>query len=207
MDAAGLEVLQAEDDEIQEVRLVIAIDYGTTFTGMSVPGVVRAKSTGVAYATPTGKRSKLEEIDIVDHWGYGQDNEDKVPSVYSYSPASEKCEQQWGRSLSNNAIGMVNTKLELELHLVPDELDMILHALDGMKNLHFQDIQAAGELPDFPWQGPEEIVTDYLDKVFSYLTRVVNQFSDELRVQIPVDVVITVPSVSVAYYSLQDSWR
>ena len=37
---------------------------------------------------------------------------------------------------------MVNTKLELDLRGVPDELDIILHALEGMKNLDFEHIEA-----------------------------------------------------------------
>jgi len=35
-----------------ESRLVIAIDYGTTYTG-------------VAYATPTGNRAYLNEVDVL----------------------------------------------------------------------------------------------------------------------------------------------
>ena len=121
-------------------------------------------------------------------------NMDKVPSVYSYSPATAG-EQQWGASLSENAVAMVNTKLELDLHDIPEELDIILQTLDGMKDLQFDHIQAAKGAPDFPYKGAEDIVTDYLTKVFAYLFRVVVKFSKELRDRIPVDIVVTVPTV------------
>jgi hypothetical protein len=149
----------------------------------------------------------LREIDVVTDWGDKMGNHDKIPSVYSYSPSSEKGEQQWGLSLSENAVAMVNTKLELDIHDVPEELSMILQALDGMKNLHFQHIKAAGGLPAFPWQGPEEIVTDYLKKVFAYLLQAVAKFSEELRAQVPVDIVVTVPPVGfLVHLPFQRSW-
>jgi hypothetical protein len=71
-----------------------------------------------------------------------------------------------------------------------------------MKNLHFQHIQAAGGLPAFPWQGPQEIVTHYLEKVFEYLLETISKFSEELRNQIPVDIVITIPPVGLFYLRL-----
>jgi molecular chaperone DnaK (HSP70) len=201
----GLEVPAVGDLEILEVRLVIAIDYGTTFTGMGVLGPVPTNSTGVAYATPTGRRSQLRETDVITDWGDQMGILDKIPSVYSYSPSTAKGEQQWGLSISEDAIAMVNTKLELDLHDVPEELDIVLHALDGMKNLHFQHIKAAGGLPAFTWKGPEDIITDYLRKVFAYLLQAVAQFSEEFRAQAPVDIVVTVPPVGVVRLYFQGS--
>jgi hypothetical protein len=203
MDTAGLEVpeiagleLEVAGLEPEEVRLVIAVDYGTTFTGMRVRRLILSNLTGVAYATPGGSRLPLHEITPVTDWGPQMGNHDKIPSVYSYSPSGDKGEQQWGLSLSENAIAMVNTKLELDLRGVSDELDIILHALEGMNNLDFQSIEDTGGLPDFPWQGPAEIVADYLEKVFEYLLQAVEPFSDAFRAQTQVDIVVTVPPVS-----------
>src|SRR6202008_3956365 len=103
MDAPGLEVPEAGEQDA-EVRLVIAVDYGTTFTGMRVYCLVLADVIGVAYATPGGSRLPLEEITPVTDWGPQMGNHDKIPSVYSYSPSSLKGEQQWGFSLSEKAI-------------------------------------------------------------------------------------------------------
>ena len=69
-------------------------------------------------------------------------NSERIPSVISYSPASEMQERQWGSDLSSNAVAIVDTKLELELQDSSGELDLILKALDGMHNLDFQYIRA-----------------------------------------------------------------
>jgi len=67
-------------------------------------------------------------------------NHERVPSVISYSPPSHAQEQQWGADLSPNAVAMVHTKLALDIGDTSEELDLILDALDGMKNLQFQNV-------------------------------------------------------------------
>lgn len=123
-------------------------------------------------------------------------NHDKIPSVYSYSPASPAGEQQWGASLSPDAITMMNTKLELDVQDNKlDELELILELLHGTKNLGFEHVKASRGYPAYTWKAPEEIVTDYLTQVFQCLDQAVPNFSSTLRAQIPVDIVITVPVV------------
>jgi hypothetical protein len=77
---------------------------------------------------------------VITDWGSGMLNADKVPSVISYSRPSEAMEQQWGSNLSENAVSMVHTKLELGVQDVLGELDMTLQVLDGMKNLYLTKI-------------------------------------------------------------------
>jgi hypothetical protein len=124
-------------------------------------------------------------------------NHDKIPSVISYSPASDAQEQQWGANLSPKAVAMVHTKLELDLHKTSEELDFILDALDGMHNLHFQNIRAAGGSQQYTWKSPEEIAEDYLAKVFDSLLKhlVETVFPEQLKSRMPVDIVVTIPSV------------
>ncbi|KAF2249310.1 hypothetical protein BU26DRAFT_519428 [Trematosphaeria pertusa] len=182
--------------EILERRLVIGLDYGTTFTG-------------VAYATPAGNRCALREIDVVTDWGPQMENHDKVPSVVSYSRPSTAREQQWGSSLSPNAVTMVHTKLELDLESVAGELDLTLQVLDGMKNLNFLRIMGDQEgdgIPAYSHKSPEEIVQDYLSRVFQYLGKVVEGFSTVLRVRIPTDIVVTVPT-GWSYMAMNSTYR
>jgi hypothetical protein len=127
-------------------------------------------------------------------------NRDKIPSIISYSPAGPGLEQQWGASMSEDAVAMINTKLALDIQAVSEELDLVIQTLDGMCNLHFQPIKAAKGLPGYTWKGAEEILTDFLRHVFSYLFRTVNKFCDELRSRIPVDIVVTVPRVYCSIY-------
>jgi len=151
---------------------------------------------GVAFATPKLDDANLDGISIVDDWGPKMGNSDKIPSVYSYSPASPAGEQQWGASLSPGAIAMVNTKLELDVQDNKlDELELILQLLHGTKNLGFEHVKASKGYPAYTWKTPENIVTDYLTKVFQYLNKALSNFGSTLRGQIPVDIVITVPVV------------
>jgi len=123
-------------------------------------------------------------------------NRPKIPSVYSYSPAPNG-EEQWGESLSPDALTMINTKLELDVQDSKiGELELILQVLEGMGNLHFDHVKAARGYPEYTWKTPEEIATDYLTKVFQRVDRVVEKFSPLLKTRIPVDIVITVPVVS-----------
>ncbi|KAN0071932.1 hypothetical protein V8E54_009661 [Elaphomyces granulatus] len=168
------------------LRLVIAIDYGTTYTGIAV-------------ATPTGNKAYLNEIDIINISGDVMSNDEKIPSVISYSPASENQERQWGSSLSSNAVAMVHTKLALDVRDNSEELDLILQALDGMHNLQIQYIREHQGSPPYPWNRPEEIVEDYLTKVFDAFleemtTRLAQGFPQELRDRLPVDIVVTIPA-------------
>lgn len=168
----------SNDDNFDNLhRLVIAIDYGTTFTG-------------VALATSKGHEASLDEIQVITDWGRNMSNKDKVPSVYSYSPAPNG-EQQWGESLSPKAVTMINTKLELDVQdNKSDELELILQVLDGMKNLHFDHVRACKGYPEYTWKNPEEIVTDYLTKIFQYVDKYVEKFR---VLGLPVDIVVTVP--------------
>lgn len=107
-------------------------------------------------------------------------------------------EQNWGSDLSEDAVAMIHTKLELDTVTVAGELELLIQALDGMKSLSFQDLRRAGFLPAFPDEPAEQIVTRYLYRVFLHLSAVIRNFSEELRKRVPVDIVITVPTVRMA---------
>ena len=89
---------------------------------------------------------------------------------------------------------MVHTKLELGAQEnKSDELDLILQLLDGTKDLHFDNVVKSKGYPAYTWKLPEDIVTDYLTKVFEYMEQAVSHFS---AAQIPVDIVVTMPVVN-----------
>jgi hypothetical protein len=150
---------------------------------------------GVAFATPKLDDASLDKISLVDDWGK-MGTHHKIPSVYSYSPAGPAGEQQWGDSLSEDAIAMVNTKLELDVQENKlEELELILQVLEGTSNLKFESVKKSKGYPGYTWKNPEDIVADYLTQVFHHLNQVVAYFGPDLRAQIPVDIVITVPVV------------
>jgi hypothetical protein len=161
---------------------------------------------GVAFATPKFDDASLDQISIVEDWGPKMGNHHQIPSVFSYSPASAAGEQQWGASLSPDAVTMVNTKLELDVQDSKlDELELMLQVLDGTKNLSFENVKASKGFPEYPCKSPEDIVTDYLTQVFQCLNQAIADFGPDLIAQIPVDIVITVPLVGPSILLLSTS--
>lgn len=92
---------------------------------------------------------------------------------------------------------MINTKLELDVQdNKTDELELILAVLEGMNNLDFSNVKASRGYPEYTWKSPEEVVTDFLTKVFQVVEKELNKFSAEILSRLPVDIVITVPVMS-----------
>ncbi|KAF2823206.1 actin-like ATPase domain-containing protein [Ophiobolus disseminans] len=170
-------------EALESHRIVIAIDYGTTFTGVGF-------ATPQSGADPT---RRLKDIRIVTDWGTDMTNDIKIPSVISYSLRTSANELQFGANLSRNAVAMVNTKMELDVQETRlDELILIIQTLDGMKDLGFHHVKASKGLPEYTWKTPEDVVTDYLQKVFDPVWKA-TEYMGPIRDLAPVDVVITVP--------------
>ena len=88
-------------------------------------------------------------------------NQLKVPSVYSYSKPKNR-EAQWGSDISDDAITMVNMKLELQpqdLRLA--ELESALNVLRGTGDLSFDNLRKVGSNPAYPTKTPAQIIADY----------------------------------------------
>jgi hypothetical protein len=120
-------------------------------------------------------------------------NEYKVPSEISYVAAPGR-HDQWGFDIAPGATKMVWTKLELEKREMAEELQSILDALDGMKGLDGQQIDAEFGLPSYPAKSPTEIVADFLERVREHVPT-------EIRPEIlglPIDLVVTAPAVRCA---------
>lgn len=141
--------------------------------------------------------ASLDKIQVVTAWGKDMDNHNKVPSVYSYSPASARKEQQWGASISPKAVTMVNTKMELDvLDDKRDELELIIQLLNGTRNLGFEAVKNSKGRPEYTSKTPDEIVTDYLTKIYEYVQLAIQDFGAKLLSTVKVDIVMTVPVVS-----------
>jgi len=152
--------------------------------------------TGVAFATPTSPYANLEDIKVLADWPAEMGNSGKIPSVISYSPSTDAGELQWGASISPNAVTMFNTKLELDVQdNKSDELDLVLAVLDGVDDLNFEAVKASASAPEYPPKTPEQIVADYLTRVFEHLSHEFEDIGSHLRRQLQVDVVVCVPVV------------
>jgi hypothetical protein len=141
------------------------------------------------------KTTQLRDIKVLREWNNSY-NEEKVPSVYSYTKPKSK-EEQWGNSLSEDAEIMVHTKLELDAQESKlDELDMILDNLDGMRDLRSEYVVSTLGNPDFTPKKPELVVLDYMKKIFERVWKYLGQYDQGLLLSLPVDIVITHPVVS-----------
>jgi hypothetical protein len=105
-------------------------------------------------------------------------------------------ERQWGRHLSPHAISMVQTKLELDVQPLDQELELFLQNLDGMKNLTTHFVISSQRTPDYTYKSAEDIVSDYLENVFTHVLETMENLSKKHLQKFAVDLVITVPTVS-----------
>ena len=151
---------------------------------------------GIAFATPRGRQYNLNDVDIILDWGDRMDNSDKIPSVISYSQRSKLGhEANWGDDLAPGAVAMKHMKLRLDPQNVSDEIDFLLQLLDGTRDLTFENIKDSKGMPDYTDKAPEEVVTDYLSKVFEHVLQTVDGFTEQVRKKIPTDIVVTIPVV------------
>ena len=150
---------------------------------------------GIAFTTTSASRGDLAAIEVLQDWTTSMSNKEKVPSVYSYTKP-QRGEAQWGSDIGEDAVTMVNQKLELEVQENRiDELNLTLYVLRGTKFLSFDNIREVGSEPAFSPKTPYEIITDYLTKVFECVKASIN--AQELtRTNTPIDLVVTTPVVS-----------
>ncbi|KUJ14213.1 uncharacterized protein LY89DRAFT_720573 [Mollisia scopiformis] len=167
---------------IRTPRLVIAIDYGTT-------------STSVAYAFPSSDCASLDDIKVVQDWGPHMGISSRIPSLISYSQPNNREYQQWGASISESSMVIKNIKEELDgSNNSLAELQGILQPSEGTSSLDFNDANAYGGNSKQTRKRPEDIVTDYLTKVCSYMHLLDGLEGSHLRSRIEVDIIITVPA-------------
>jgi hypothetical protein len=98
------------------------------------------------------------------------------------------------------------TKLELDQQERPDELQLILDALNGMKNLDFEEIKKRNGLPSYPGKDPVDMVAEYLSEVRKYVMKhPPGDINETFLSTVPIDLVVTVPAVSEATRQISDS--
>ncbi|ERS97679.1 hypothetical protein HMPREF1624_05850 [Sporothrix schenckii ATCC 58251] len=168
------------DDE-SAARIVMAIDYGTTFTG-------------VAYAQSVGRPIDLNDIHVVQNWPGA--SEVKVPSQISYSNSKNRL-LQYGYSIDDDSEVLSKTKLELqESRDRGRELTTFTQTLHGLASLRLNDANAiAGRIPRHLAKTAEDIVQDYLERIADVTyDDMINTLGRAVPEQIPIDLVITHPA-------------
>ncbi|KAF1993960.1 actin-like ATPase domain-containing protein [Amniculicola lignicola CBS 123094] len=162
-------------------RLVIAVDYGTTFTGVAWQVVPYNQID-----------ADLKDVKLQKLWP-GDKPGDKVPSVISYSPTAEH-NYNWGFDVTGQSLRW--TKLQLDQASRKQELQWILDALIGMKDLDMDEVRMEHGLPSYPAKDPVDIVTDYLIKLRAHIKeKIIEEMTDRRTFEeMPKEIVITVPA-------------
>ncbi|KXJ86326.1 hypothetical protein Micbo1qcDRAFT_209258 [Microdochium bolleyi] len=128
-------------------KLIVGIDYGTTFTGVS-------------YAWSDA--ANASEIYLITSWAsngssagsYGHQNQ--VPSKISYG-----VQQRWGYGIEAGAEAFCWTKLLLDRHASATEFD------DKM----LREIDGGGILTLPSWKSAEQVVTDFLQHLYNHVMK------------------------------------
>ncbi|KAK1834505.1 hypothetical protein QBC39DRAFT_397070 [Podospora conica] len=170
---------------VPEERVVIAIDYGTTFTG-------------VAYLVVKHKDQDLDDlandIRVIQSWK--KHSTEKVPSDYSYSPSLTHSCEQWGYDIDDNSRVLRWTKLSLEPSndrtLELKNLAKLLYEMRQMSLSRDQIIN--NDIPRHLGKEPEDIVTDYLENIAEkILDEITSQVGSHVPGKVPIDIVVTHP--------------
>ncbi|KAK4188114.1 hypothetical protein QBC35DRAFT_451557 [Podospora australis] len=167
-------------------RFLIAVDYGTTYTGASWTLVLG------------GVKPQIKDIKIVQRWGASNFIGPKVPSVIAYSGAIGR---RWGygTALEADAHILNWTKLELEPPSRSEALTRLKKTLEATRGPASNRKNASALVNGIPLhliKTTEDIVADYLTEV----ARCVRQAIENARVKedfntFPIDLIITHPAI------------
>ncbi|KAH8656646.1 hypothetical protein BGZ60DRAFT_567767 [Tricladium varicosporioides] len=179
-------------------RIVLAIDYGTTYTGLA--WMVTKEDEDIP---------ALKDIKIFNNWP--EKTSVKVPSTISYSASSPQAnKRQWGHSIDDDSRVLRWTKLELEPRETLKELEdlqELAKGLDLVKQLkENSEVGVAKDIPKHLSKNAEDIVRDYLYKVAREWRHEFAMQSQASLNAVPVDIVITHPA-SWEYESLNKTYQ
>ncbi|KAK3343427.1 hypothetical protein B0T25DRAFT_464384 [Lasiosphaeria hispida] len=195
----GVPAVAAPDGGSDETRVMLGLDYGTTYTGL-------------AYMHQTVEADPaFRDLRVFGEWS-GGGGAGKIPSAISYSKTPSKC-KQWGDDIDKQqSLVLKWTKLELQPQKALQELAKLREALGGLALVQslLRD-ERAGVKTDMPLhitKSPISIVQDYLTRVarhYYLYMRNNSEFAIE-RGNVPVDMVITHPA-GWPYEALNKTFR
>ncbi|KAH0537284.1 hypothetical protein FGG08_005909 [Glutinoglossum americanum] len=135
-------------------RIVLGLDYGTTYTGL-------------AWIQTTGQDSpSVSDVKVFKIWP--ERDAQKVPSAYSYSKTLRR-RKQWGYSIDDESQVMRWTKLQLEPRTTVKELDILRELVKGLDLVNElqanEDAAITNDIPRHISKDAGDVVRDFLGKV------------------------------------------
>ncbi|KAK5661328.1 hypothetical protein OQA88_11223 [Cercophora sp. LCS_1] len=172
----------------EEARMVIAVDYGTTFTGVAILSIKDREQE-------RNPDLLAEEIRVIQQWPRNT-TANKVPSDISYSPSLVRGCQQWGYDIDDHSRVIKWTKLALEeTQDRTTELKKLASLLWEMRHVELtEEMYINNNMPRHLSKTPEDIVTDYLDKIAEKAYDEICTIGRNIPQRIPIDMVVTHPA-------------
>ncbi|KAK0634343.1 hypothetical protein B0T17DRAFT_611370 [Bombardia bombarda] len=170
-----------------ETRMILALDYGTTFTGIAYLSIASRQKEQDPDAL-------AEDIRVLQGWPTHESQ--KAPSEISYSPSPKGC-RQWGYDIDDNSRVLKWTKLELEETRNRSwELRTLAETLYGLRMVDLSESEIIkNNIPRHLAKEPEDIVKDYLDYIAEQtLEEIVDKVGRHVPDNIHIDMVVTHPA-------------
>ncbi|KAK5076168.1 hypothetical protein LTS08_002678 [Lithohypha guttulata] len=156
----------------QPYKLIVAIDYGTTYTGIS-------------YVT-SNKTS--DDIVIVTRWPNHRDQSWKAPSILAYASENQQkiSRNHWGYECTRGLKQYAWTKLLLDQHVrLTEHDDPLLRQMYG----------AEGFLGLPPNKTAEDVVADFMTEVYRHTMQILERDFAQILRYLPIEVWVTMPAI------------
>ncbi|KAF4965671.1 hypothetical protein FSARC_6566 [Fusarium sarcochroum] len=150
-------------------KLIIGVDFGTTFSG-------------IAYCDYTGAKEGMRGIQVFDAWPGGQrtGTNEKTPSRLWYHPENEV---RYGNQITSRCKGEIHSCMKLKLDNGTSAL------ASELARLNFED-------QEHSTRDVLELCSDYLRAVYSTVSKeLLKQYSKALLTSLRKEYVVTVPAV------------
>ena len=195
------------------LRIVVGLDFGTTFSGefvkpkSSLRDAYQADLTGFAWVSTRGENEiTLDDVNSGTHGIWPARNGGKVPSQRSYSKvptSSVNPPVQWGYDIAVDSTTVTWFKLGLAVREAEEELETLGKMTKRISNLFKSE--SAADITDLS-KTAAEVLDDYLDKIIKHCVAAMREVAQEQMNEYPVDVIITHPVVSSQSTSLAVNW-
>ncbi|KAF8541822.1 hypothetical protein BDD12DRAFT_803390 [Trichophaea hybrida] len=176
-------------------RLIIGLDYGTTYTGMELL-LLR-----VAYCDSSVNPDEVKSIQLIHNWpGTGSNaTKEKVPSQIAYGNFDDDETELWGDLIPPNVPRQTWLKLRLDEpkpRLCIHQMWGVLSGMDSLEIADNNDSDSEDNPPSYPGKQPVDMISDYLKAVNTHVVTVLTaQYTDAILKTMDFEVVVTVPAV------------